>query len=464
MKKSRLYVIVALLILLQSCGGSKSPATPESTISISPPIIANVVGPITNISVSTPEGGIAQITGGPGAVPPGAEVRIEVLDEGNALQIAKGAAVPNVSKEVGAVTTVTASADGSFRASIVCSVGQFIRFAQIGEEGVEVATGLMPVTNNVPHLGYSPIDVAIDMAEARAYVVGLQGASSIVTMIDLKTALKVGTFPLKAKDPRAVAIVSERREMIVVDHDGNQLVIVNLNNTVLSRQRTLFLKSPVSIAMGTINGAPKGLIANDNTQARPSIAFLNLKKRQLTHLNLPIPPAGSSISSPVVAIISELQIGAIAAVFNNTAVFAYPLDMVTQTPIGDPIELAIEFTPGDMKFYPPNHGIVTNSSSTDPRGLLFTVDQNSGTFTTKRITLGKETKGIAIDEVGNRAFVVSRASNQILVINLTSGAEQIVDTKDVGIFPTMIAWDPNIQKLITINTFSYNATVLDIGK
>lgn len=464
MKMSRLYVIVALLILLQSCGGSKSPATPESTISISPPIIANVVGPITNISVSTPEGGIAQITGGPGAVPPGSEVRIEVLDEAAEFLVVKDAASSKISKAVVATTTVRAGEDGSFRTSIACSVGQFIRFAQIGEEGVDVATGLMSVTSNVPHVGYPPIDVAIDTTESLAYVVGRQGNNSVVTKIDLKTALKVGTFPLKAKDPRAVAIVSESREMIVVDHDGNQLVIVNLNNTVLSRQRALFLKSPVSIAMGTINEAPKGLIANDNTQAKPSIAFLDLKKRQLTHLNLPIPPAGSSISSPVVAIISELQIGAIAAVFNNTAVFAYPLDMVTQTPIGDPIELAIEFTPGDMKFYPPNHGIVTNSSSTDTRGLLFTVDQNSGTLTTKRITLGKETKGIAIDEVGNRAFVVSRASNQILVINLTSGAEQIIDTKDVGIFPTMIAWDSKTQKLITINTFSHNATVLDIGK
>lgn len=440
-----LAILVAGIGLSGGCnfpGGSTEGTGPS--ISLPLPVIAN-------ISVSTPDDGVAHITGGPGAVTPGSLIEITNFGAGTA-PIGKsvfGTATP---------VTVTADSTGAFRTTIAAGIGDLLHIVQLDKQKNHSEVLSLAVPQNVPHLAATLIDIGI--LDGTAYVLGIDGATAQLMPIDLQTGQVTAIFPIAAQDPVAMEFSPDHTAALVLDGVGNRLVVMPLATPALAAQHSISIPSPLDLAVGLIGGKRIALVTNARPAAVPTVHFVDLATETVSEVALPNPTGRPHARTPVAAVDSALGLGAVVSLFADGSAYIYKIALETQTLIGAPKALKPGFVPGEIVFFPPNRGVITDSAAGSNKALVFIVDPLTDAFSATEITVGEEPRGIAIDPKRNRLFVATRIDHAVRTIDLAGPT--VTRTDQVGIHPTMLAFDEALQTLITINTFSHNATILTI--
>ena len=436
MKQFRFIVILSILgLLLQACGGAPVPATEEN-----PAVEAPATDPGTQAAV--PETGGGTIAKNPSSSGP-----IAISDDDALLVV-----VNNLDDSI---TVINVAGDANTKVAEIevgdeprtVAITPDKRFAYVANQG-SATVSVIDLTANqktqdIP-VGVEPYGVALTPNGTRAYVAN--SASNTVSVIDTASNTVVATIAIPGIQPRGIAITNNEggqgQQFVYVTQFLSQPTPSGSPGQDQGSEGKVFVLSTTDDnqiqGVITLSAHETGFAANrtafGGAETEPTFAYPNqLQAIVLKNGRGYLPNVAASPEGPVrfnvdtQAFLSVFDVAAKTELSGGTINLHEAVKNQTFTPklfVANP--WAIAFKHGS------NDGYVASAASDvlvkvtlDDNGVpsVVTVPADGDTTRVALIDVGKNPRGVVVNNVDTRAYVMNYISKDVSVIDLTASSE-----------------------------------------
>ena len=436
MKQFRFIVILSILgLLLQACGGAPVPATEES-----PAVEAPATDPGTQAAV--PETGGGTIAKNPSSSGP-----IAISDDDALLVV-----VNNLDDSI---TVINVAGDANTKVAEIevgdeprtVAITADKRFAYVANQG-SATVSVIDLTANqktqdIP-VGVEPYGVALTPNGTRAYVAN--SASNTVSVIDTASNTVVATIAIPGIQPRGIAITNNEggqgQQFVYVTQFLSQPTPSGSPGQDQGSEGKVFVLSTTDDnqiqGVITLSAHETGFAANrtafGGAETEPTFAYPNqLQAIVLKNGRGYLPNVAASPEGPVrfnvdtQAFLSVFDVAAKTELSGGTINLHEAVKNQTFTPklfVANP--WAIAFKHGS------NDGYVASAASDvlvkvtlDDNGVpsVVTVPADGDTTRVALIDVGKNPRGVVVNNADTRAYVMNYISKDVSVIDLTASPE-----------------------------------------
>ena len=436
MRRFRFIVILSILVLLlQACGGAPVPAAEEN-----PAVEAPATDPGTQAAV--PETGGGTIAKNPGSSSP-----IAISDDDALLVV-----VNNLDDSI---TVINVAGDANTKVAEIevgdeprtVAITADKRFAYVANQG-SATVSVIDLTANqktqdIP-VGVEPYGVALTPNGTRAYVAN--SASNTVSVIDTASNTVVATIAIPGIQPRGIAITNNEggqgQQFVYVTQFLSQPTPSGSPGQDQGSEGKVFVLSTTDDnqiqGVITLSAHETGFAANrtafGGAETEPTFAYPNqLQAIVLKNGRGYLPNVAASPEGPVrfnvdtQAFLSVFDVAAKTELSGGTINLHEAVKNQTFTPklfVANP--WAIAFKHGS------NDGYVASAASDvlvkvtlDDNGVpsVVTVPADGDTTRVALIDVGKNPRGVVVNNADTRAYVMNYISKDVSVIDLTASSE-----------------------------------------
>ena len=436
MKQFRFIVILSILgLLLQACGGAPVPATEESPA---------VEAPAADLGT---QAAVPETAGGAIAKNPSSSSPIAISDDDALLVVVNNlddsVTVMNIA---GDANTKVAEIDVGDEPRTV-AITPDKRFAYVANQG-SATVSVIDLTANqktqdIP-VGVEPYGVALTPNGTRAYVAN--SASNTVSVIDTASNTVVATIAIPGIQPRGIAITNNEggqgQQFVYVTQFLSQPTPSGSPGQDQGTEGKVFVLSTTDDnqiqGVITLSAHETGFAANrtafGGAETEPTFAYPNqLQAIVLKNGRGYLPNVAASPEGPVrfnvdtQAFLSVFDVAAKTELSGGTINLHEAVKNQTFTPklfVANP--WAIAFKHGS------NDGYVASAASDvlvkvtlDDNGVpsVVTVPADGDTTRVALIDVGKNPRGVVVNNADTRAYVMNYISKDVSVIDLTASSE-----------------------------------------
>ena len=435
MKRFRSIGMVIVLVLLQACGGAPIPPPAGET-----PVAEAT--PATNVNTQA-----VPPTGGTIAKNPSSSNPIAISDDDSLLVVVNNlddsVSVINVAGD--ANTKVAQVEVGDEPRTVAITADK--RFAYVTNQGSATVSVIDLTTNqktqDIP-VGVEPYGVALTPDGARAYVAN--SASNTVSVIDTASNSIVATVAIPGVQPRGVAITNNNggqgQQFVYVTQFLSQPTASGGPGLDQGSEGKVFILSTTDDAqiqgVISLSAHDTGFAANRSafggTETDPTFAYPNqLQAVVLKNGRGYLPNVAASPEGPVrfnvdtQAFLSVFDVAAKSELSGGTINLHAAVKTQTFTPklfVANPWAIAFKHNSND--------GYVASAASDvlvkitlDDNGIpsVVTVPAEGDTTRVALIDVGKNPRGVVVNNADTRAYVMNYISKDVSVIDLTASPE-----------------------------------------